>query len=226
MKLDVVDAYDRRAEAIWRPLEAASRPSYFLSWGWIENWLACLPREIAPELAVIVDDDRPIAAAFVSRRRELRHRVVASDALHLNATGIERYDELCVEHNGLVRAAGSRATIGDLVALLMPGSWDELRLYALDASELPIESRRGYRAIVDREAVAPFVNLASVRAADYLSLLGGDTRSQIRRARRGLGDTRVEIAGDLAHAISTRVSPRPRRARRICDRVSPPRSDR
>jgi CelD/BcsL family acetyltransferase involved in cellulose biosynthesis len=201
MKLDVVDAYDRRAETIWRALEAAARPSYFLSWAWIENWLACLPRELAPELAVIVDGDAPVAAGFIGRRREVRHRVLASRSLHLNATGVDRYDELCVEHNGLVRAAGARVTIGDLVDLLLPGAWDELRLHALDTSELPIAPARGYRVVVDRETLAPFVNLARVREADYLGLLGADTRAQIRRARRGLGDIRVEVAADPAHAM-------------------------
>jgi len=200
MKLDVVDAYDRRAETIWRALEAASRPSYFLTWAWIENWLACLPREVAPELAVVVDGEAPIAAAFIGRQREVRHRVLASHALHLNATGVDRYDELCVEHNGLVRAAGARVTLADLVGLLLPGSWDELRLAALDVDELPIKPARGYRVIVDREIEAPFVNLARVRASDYLGLLGADTRAQIRRARRGLGEIRVEVGTTLAQA--------------------------
>src|SRR5262249_23449789 len=173
-----------------------------LSWGWIENWLACLPRGLAPELAVITEAGAPVAAGFVGWRRELRHHILPTRALLLNATGVMKYDELCLEHNGLVRAAGPRVTVAELVELLLPAAWDEMRLPALDQDELPVESSKRYRVRVDREISAPFVDLARVRASDYLALLGGETRSQIRRARRGLGDVYVEVAANIADATA------------------------
>ena len=200
--LSVLAASDAPVEAIWRRLADAARPSYFLSWGWIESWLACLPAEQRPELAVVADDGVPVAACFLRHRRILRHHVVPSDALFMNATGVETLDELCAEHNGLLRMPDAGVSIGDLVALLLPASWDELHLSAIDRDTLPA-STADYRVVVDREAACPYIDLARVRAAPggYESLLGSATRAQVRRARRRAGELRVEIARDAHEAI-------------------------
>src|SRR5688500_20275546 len=52
LSLALLAADAPQVELIWRTLEAAARPVYFLSWGWISTWLAALPAEAQPELAV------------------------------------------------------------------------------------------------------------------------------------------------------------------------------
>ncbi len=197
--VDVVDGDGAAAEATWRGLEAHARGSYFLSWGWIENWLACLPRDHRPELALLSQDGEPIAACFVVRRRVLRHHLLPTRTLFLNATGVPRFDELVIEHNGLLRAAP--ITLRALVDGLTSG-WDELSLPGVDASELAGLAGTRVRIRIDREVPAPFVELARVRASrdGYVGLLGPSTRAQLRRARRGTGELVVEHAADLAHA--------------------------
>ena len=116
MQLELVEPYSPRTEAVWRQLEETARPIYFLSWGWVENWLACLPHTEAPKLAVLVDRGTPIAACFLRRRRLRRHRVIPSRALYMNAIGDWAYDELCVEHNALLATGG--ASIAQLIAAL------------------------------------------------------------------------------------------------------------
>ena len=54
-QLEIIAPHAPRAEAIWRDLERTACPAYFLTWGWVENWLAMLPRSEAPGLAVIRD---------------------------------------------------------------------------------------------------------------------------------------------------------------------------
>lgn len=190
MRLAVVPARAREVEHIWRDLEAAYRPSYFQTWGWIENWLAMLPADEQPELAIVHSGGAPIAAFFVGRRRVLRHHFVPSKGAFVNATGIERYDELCVEHNAPL---GAPLSLADLVTL-MPRDWDELFVerasLAFAAGEMP----HGFRKRIDRTASAPFVDLQRVRQGGYLPLLSGNTRSQIRRAQRRIGDVAVEVA--------------------------------
>jgi CelD/BcsL family acetyltransferase involved in cellulose biosynthesis len=196
-------------EAIWRALEAQARPSYFLTWGWIANWLACLPRDEAPSLAVLVDGGAPIAAGFLGARRVRRHRVVPSRALYLNATGVAAHDEICVEHNALLCAPAHHVRIAELIASL-PTDWDELFLAAIDRDAFPdlgaaVELERlGVRVRVDREVASPFVDLERVRATPggYLALLGPGTRAQIRRARRAVGTIDVEVASDWRQARS------------------------
>jgi CelD/BcsL family acetyltransferase involved in cellulose biosynthesis len=199
-QLEIMDPYAARAEAIWRDLERTSRPAYFLTWGWIENWLAMLPREAIPALAVIHRRGEIVGALFLGRRLLVRHHVLPSRAVLVNATGVARHDELCIEHNGIL---GPGCPIGRLVELL-PDDWDELFLPAVD-----LEAFRdagvpaGYRMRIERTCPAPFVDLARVRAAgDYLAVVSANTRAQVRRARRRLGACELEVAASLPEALA------------------------
>jgi CelD/BcsL family acetyltransferase involved in cellulose biosynthesis len=199
--LALLDGRDPRVESIWRMLEAAARPSYFLTWGWIAAWLAALPADALPQLVVIREGGVAVAACFLGRRRLLRHGVLPVRGMFLNTTGVPRLDELCVEHNRMLCMPGTALSLAELVALL-PADWDELALPAIDGGTFdPLAAGDGYRVLVDREVSAPFVNLARVRAGDYLSLLGSNTRAQIRRARREVGDCQLEVARSVAHAL-------------------------
>jgi CelD/BcsL family acetyltransferase involved in cellulose biosynthesis len=199
LTLSVIDAADPRVESIWRALEAAARPTYFLTWGWIATWLAALPTAALPQLAVVREGATAVAACFLGRRRVRRHGVVPTRMRYLNATGIPRFDELCIEHNTMLCVPGTTWPLQALIEGL-PADWDELALPAIDAT--PLAPPEGYQLVVDREVAAPYVDLAKVRAAgDYLSLLGGNTRAQIRRARRLVGPLALEVATTLAQAL-------------------------
>ncbi|MBL0212961.1 MAG: GNAT family N-acetyltransferase [Myxococcales bacterium] len=201
MQIELLDPHTPDAERIWRALDEPASPSFFTSWSWMENWLACLPRDQAPRLAVIRDGAQPITAFFLRRAPLVRHHVVRSRAVYFNVTGNPRLDNLTIEHNGPV---GREIGIGNLVDLL-PGPWDELFLPALRAdafgglSELVI---RGYRVRIERRVPVHQVDLARVRESGYLKLVGGQTRSQIRRAQREAGDLTVEHATDLRSALA------------------------
>lgn len=199
-QLELVDSRAARTEAIWRDLECAAHPSYFLTWGWVKNWLAMLPSGDLPMLAVIRHAGEITGAFFLGRRRLLRHGVVPSRAAFINATGIPKYDELCIEHNGLL---GSGCTLAQLVELL-PDDWDELFLPGVDRATFHnLDVPHGYRVRAQHEVASPFVDLARVRATgDYLSLLSANTRSQIRRARRRIGACELEVAGSLGDALA------------------------
>ena len=194
------EPFDPRIEQIWRDLEVDANPSYFQSWGWIENWLACLPREHIPPLAVVTHDDRPIAAFFLGQRRVLRHGFIPSALLYLNTTGD---DDHCVEHNNVLRTP-SGVTLDRIIELL-PAGWDELVLPAVGRGALSelgsIASR--YQVRIDREANAPFVDLELVRSVDggYPALLSPATRAQIHRSQGAVGPLEVEVARDEIHAI-------------------------
>lgn len=196
--LELISGRDARVEPIWRELEQVA-PTYFLSWGWIATWLAMLPRACIPELAVVRDAGRPIAACFLARRRVLEHHLVPRRARFLNTTGVPRFDELCIEHNTIVGVPALETLLARL-----PHDWDELVLPALDRDALPHLPSASWRVRVEREVAAPYVDLERVRAAPggYLSVLGSQTRAHVRRARRAAGKLAIEHATDLAQAIS------------------------
>lgn len=202
MRLELVDPYSPRVESTWRALEQRARPVYFLTWAWMENWLASLPRAEAPRLALVADRGTPVAACFVGRRLVRRHRVVLSRSLFLNTTGDDAYDELCLEHNALLAADGA-VSLATLVRLL-PRNWDELHLPACDhrVFKTLTETLSGadVRVRVDRDVANYHVDLAKVREQGYIPLLGSSTRAQMRKAQRAAGPITIEIARDEAEA--------------------------
>jgi CelD/BcsL family acetyltransferase involved in cellulose biosynthesis len=192
---------------VWCALEAVSRPSYFLSWGWVETWLDALPASVPVTLYVARRAGAPIAAFFLGARTQWRHRVLPSRTLHLNQTGDRAYDEICIEYNGVVHG-GQPPPFAEIVARL-PGLWDELYLPAVDADDALATglaaASTGIRLRVDGRTPSPMVDLAKVRGAgDYLKVLGGNTRSQIRRAQKlygARGKLLLEVAASPAQAL-------------------------
>jgi hypothetical protein len=196
--LELIDPYSPDAERIWAALPTTT---FFLSWGWIENWLACLPRDQAPRLAVFREDDGSAAAAcFLGSRFAVRKRVIPLRSLHLNTTGVRRLDEIWIEYNNV---AGALA-LKDFVETL-PGGWDEINLPGLDDTAFggvrEEDSTRHWRMRITRRVPVFLVDLAGVREGGYLPKLSGQTRSQIRRAQKAAGKLELEVASNEAHAI-------------------------
>jgi CelD/BcsL family acetyltransferase involved in cellulose biosynthesis len=207
--LDLVDARDPHVERIWRALEAHTQPSYFLSWGFIKNWLAALPDDELPSLAVVVDGGEPAAAFFLAQRRTRRNLVRTNNALYFNATGSPRHDELGIEHNGMLAAPGARRSLAAVLDLI-PGEWDELFLPAVDryafddlgAGAAKLSMR--YEVHIEREATAPFVDLEAVRTVDggYDALLSTSARTQLQRSRSLVGNVDLDVATDEREAMA------------------------
>jgi CelD/BcsL family acetyltransferase involved in cellulose biosynthesis len=196
-----------RIRDVWCGLEATSRPSYFLSWGWVETWLDALPPSAPITLYVARRAGAPVAAFFLGARTQWRHRVLPSRGFHLNQTGDGAYDEICIEYNGMVHS-GQPPPFTEIIAHL-PNDWDELYLPALDADDALatglVADHARLRLRVDGRTPSPMVDLAKVRdSGDYLKVLGGNTRSQIRRAQKlygARGKLGLEVATSPAQAL-------------------------
>lgn len=196
-----------RVRDVWCGLEASCQPSYFLSWGWVETWLDALPPSAPITLYVARRAGAPVAAFFLGARTQWRHRVLPSRALHLNQVGDGAYDEICIEYNGMVHNGQPPAFTEVLDHL--PGDWDEIYLPALDADDALarglIADHARLRLRIDGNTPSPMVDLAKVRdAGDYLKVLGGNTRSQIRRSQKlynARGKLALDVAGSPAQAL-------------------------
>jgi CelD/BcsL family acetyltransferase involved in cellulose biosynthesis len=199
-QLEIIDSYAAGAEAIWRDLEHTACPTYFLTWGWIENWLAMLPRGEAPALAVIREAGELVGAFFLSRCLLSSYHALPSRAVFINATGVPSRDGLCIEHNGVLGSGGPLASLIEL----LPDDWDELLLPGIDRETFcDLHVPRGYHVRISTTRRLPFVNLESVRAAgDYLTVVSENTRSQLRRASRRVGACELEVAASLGDALA------------------------
>jgi hypothetical protein len=182
-----------QVENLWCALAAIAHPSYFLSWPWIENWLATLPHDIGLNLVALLDERGPAAAFFVGERTVFHGGFIPSRARFLNETGKPEIDELTIEHNGWLARDGFSCSLDDVIEALEPG-WDELVLDAVDSRFAPHDETVRY-------APSHFVDLDAVREQkDYLCLLSAETRAQIRRSERMYGKIECEIARDVEQA--------------------------
>src|SRR6185437_1595828 len=74
--------------------------SFFTSWSWIGTWLQCLPDKFTPLLMRASMAGRSNAFSIGISHQSRRRKVIASNALHLNATGDPDFDCITIEHNG------------------------------------------------------------------------------------------------------------------------------
>jgi len=211
MKLEFIPAAGnvKRIREIWRSLEEGANTSYFLSWGWIGNWLASLPDPAKPELAVLMEDHEPLLAFFLGKANLVRKQVFTSRGWFVNATGIPIYDRTCIEYNGFLCKQPEAYRFGDIVKSL-PDAWDEFYLPGLDTRAFPgissLDDVHPFRTIVDDDLASPYVDLDMVRerGGNYLSLLSSNARSQISRSFRLCekhAPVRTEVARDARSAI-------------------------
>jgi CelD/BcsL family acetyltransferase involved in cellulose biosynthesis len=189
--------------SVWHTMETFSRPSYFLSWGWVKNWLSSLPNDVALNLAVLYDRGLPVCAFFLGKRDLVRHGVLKSRGLFLNTTGLPLVDKLHIEYNSILGFPLIEAPLKRTLEQLNL-DWEELHMPALDAKIFPALTRNltSYRVIVNKTEPSFYVDLKQANAAPggYLSLLSRNTRSQIRRAYRAyqaIGKISIHVASDL-----------------------------
>ncbi|MBB3983404.1 CelD/BcsL family acetyltransferase involved in cellulose biosynthesis [Sphingobium fontiphilum] len=173
--------------ARWRALEARGRGSFFLGWTWTGAWLATYG--VRPELLAVTDGDEDVGLALVGHAMQPRLLGRAATLL-LGQSGDASADRPFIEYNGLLTAVDRAvpATTAAMAAIDRRRDWRVLKLAGVepDSALLHLPARR--RTLLEASP-AYMVDLAAVRAAggDYLTLLGGNTRSQIRRAMKDRG---------------------------------------
>lgn len=221
MKLELIPAAGslKRIREIWMGLEESANVSYFLSWGWIENWISSLPDHVKPELAVFLEGNNPRLAFFIGKMTLQRtmgdfhgqRHLFKTQGWFLNTTGIPDFDRISMEYNGFLCKQDESFQLMDILNHL-PDSWDELYMPGLDMQSFPgtkaLDDHSPYKTIIKDDIIvlSPFVDLAMVRerGGDYLSLLSANTRSQINRSYRLFEKTapvRLEVAGDTLSAM-------------------------
>ena len=218
MKLDIFDPFTDfdKVKKIWNELCDSNDVSYFLSWGWIGNWIKSLPKNVNIRLLVFTKRYKPTVAFFIGESpvaRDKRYKIISkllhSRGLFLNVTGIPRYDELCLENNSMLSKGSINISLKQIMNSL-PYKWNEFFMPYLEPDQYPgkwlKESIRPYRLIVEKDEISPFVDLEMVRRknGDFLSLLSSNARYQIRRSLRLYekeGKIRVESAADIGGAL-------------------------
>ncbi len=195
-----------RVERIWKQLAGAVPHSYFLSWGWVENWLDSLPADRNVRLAILDRGGVPFAAGFLGYGEVRRQGIFRSSAYLLNQTGDRALDQFYIEDNSFLCAAHAARDWPALLELL-PDRWEEIYLSGLNLERPPgcwlDDVPKPYRVLIANRIPAPYVDLRMVarKGGDYLAAIGSNTRSQIRRSYKLYGDVNTTVAADRTSAL-------------------------
>lgn len=196
---------------LWRDLQARADITFFLSWDWMEAWIAELG-EMPPILIGEAGGALVLLGLLVPRLRREAAGAIRVRGLHLHATGRANVDVIAHEYNGFLvdRAWAGQADAAAVAWLLGrrigANRYDELHVKDIEADRAPPLIAPG--AMVRELSRKPSwrVDLDAVRAGgtSYLDTLSANARQQIRRALRLYGErgpVTAERAADPATAL-------------------------
>jgi CelD/BcsL family acetyltransferase involved in cellulose biosynthesis len=174
--------------ARWRRLEAVSGGGFFRGWTYLGT---LLPQFTAPYLLAVTQAGQDVALGLFNQ---------VGSRFFLHETGLQPWDKLYVEHNGLLLRPGTAAVLPAALAAI--AARGQVVLSGIDDAHLAAAAAAGDIDLRSRH-FAPAVAISALPdpAAPYLASLSANARSQIRRAMRLFGDTlRLEQAGTLSQA--------------------------
>lgn len=206
IEIEIGPARDCRSLAAeWRALEALADGSFYLSWHWIGSLLAELPPEIEPLCLRARRGGETVGLAILTWRQVRRRGLIPSRQLHLNTTGDMFFDQLTIEYNDFLldrrfAVEVRRALLAQLAA--WTDLWEELFMDGVDPSLAEYLAEIAGRVVLRYGSACPYVDLAALEDAECLAGLGRNTRHQIRRTSRLLGNPTLEQAVDAAEGAA------------------------
>lgn len=198
------------AAPVWKSLAAESpHASFFLSYEWVDCWMAVFGAALRPEIIVFEERGEPAGICMLVRR-VVKHGPLPVRRLYLNTDGEDEADETVPEYNSVLCRAGFETAVAQALAgfLLGKRGWDEFvaRRLAPGPVERALRCAFATLAIESSAEPAPFVDLERVRrsGAPFEDLLGYATRKHLRQNVRQYsrtGDLRVETANTYGDAM-------------------------
>ena len=184
-------------EKYWRSTELLANGSFFQSWNWVGAWLELLPVESRPKLFVLENKSRTIGVGIVIQKKISRRKIINSNCLFLNESGIPDLDALTIEHNGILTEKSQDKTtcVNNMISTIcrdMP-DWDEFIISGISGENITDYLNAAYEnnlkvKMLDTKPYF-YVDLDEIRASgkDYISCLSSNTRQQLRRTIKAYG---------------------------------------
>ncbi len=161
--------------ALWRPLEEAANPSFFLSWAWVGCWLR--QTGLPPSLLLAHRNGTLVGLALLHANK---------GDLHLTSSGKADFDSIFVEYNGFLAAARHLPEVSlAFQAFLADRRWSKLHLPGV-AGAGSGWGQSGRFAVAETIRAAPFADLDELRRTKraYLESRSSNFRQQVRRSLR------------------------------------------
>lgn len=190
-------------KSIWEPLLNTGEYSYWLSTGWIENWIKSLPADFGLIFIAGFDQETPVIAFFLGRKRVRFNRFLTTNVIGLNSTLDTNIDMVTyIEFNSILISPHITTTLESMLNAI-PVDWDEFRMERAAPNATILYSGLGEDVQTEN---GYFVDLDKVRknGGDYLGLLGAKRRNKIRRAIKEYekyGAIRLVAASNVNEAL-------------------------
>jgi hypothetical protein len=203
-----IAAGDRdRAGELWRVVEAAMGPPLWASsWEWTSLWLEQFGDRVAHDFLVAEDADGAPGGIALICRGSTRARLRRVRTVHIGTAGLSPPEDVYVECNRLVARPESRHTLARAIAdeLLAAKDWKQLELNGFVAADAELLAGQlpGLELRPESSPYAELDVLATRGDGDLLAGFGRNTRQQLRRAARELGEPLCEPASDVDGALA------------------------
>lgn len=195
----------------WRELESRARPSFFLTWSWIGNWLASLGEHVEQGWILSARQAGRLVGLAVVFDAPIRRRLLPMGrAAYLNETGRAAFDAQSIEYNGFLLDAHCPPAVhrAMLERVCAEGSrWREVHLRNADAARpelAPCEPATALQRSELHHCWLVDLNKVRERGGDFVSLLGSGRRAHIRRCLRAyaeVGPLQLTVAPDVPTAL-------------------------
>lgn len=170
----------------WQFLESSSSATFFLSRTWIETWLSSYSPKV--DVLSVKFDGELVGLALLCRSQFSHWKRFGSSRLHINQTGIQEFDQVWTEYNGVLISAGHESAIYSLLLPFLiahyPG-WDELQVGAVSEDiAISMHSSSELTRLDLWQSPSYGINLKDLsdKKLNYLDSLSRNTRYQIRRS--------------------------------------------
>ncbi|OJF68795.1 hypothetical protein BK026_08335 [Alteromonas sp. V450] len=175
--------------AQWTKLEKISSKSFFTSWKWIGSWLKML--DYKTNVVTVFDHDEVVGLAFFNILNANRPFHVSAQ-LWFNRTGEDAKDQIWPEYNDILCARGREWAIRAVVLQHLADKYPQLDEFILGVSrdeifETPTPRTLFPRIIWETQSYASLLSDTFSDLDVYLSTLSRNTRHQIRRTLKLLG---------------------------------------
>ncbi len=201
-------AADRdHAGELWRVVEETMRPPLWSSsWEWTSLWLEHFADSV-PHDFVVVDDGSgsPCGIALLCHGK-IPSRMRAIRSAHIGTAALWPPEDVYAECNRLIARPEAREELARAIVeeLSRDRRWEELVLNGFVAAdaELLASAAPGLRLEPEASPYADLALLAERGGGELVAGLGRNTRQQVRRGLRALGDPACEIASGPDDALA------------------------
>jgi Acetyltransferase (GNAT) domain len=196
-----------RAGEVWRVVEETMRPPLWSSsWEWTSLWLEHFADSVQHDFVVVEDDiGSPCGIALLCHGK-IPSRIRRVRSAHIGTAALWPPEDVYLECNRLIARPEAREELARAVLeeLSRDGRWEEFVLNGFVAADAELIARAAPALRLEPEA-SPYAELgvlAERGGGDVVAGLGRNTRQQVRRGLRELGDPTCEIASDPDRALA------------------------